>query len=1130
MFSKTNLIIYREANVTANSKQDLLNVLGTKSVAHGWGAICTLDRQAINEILAKQFVANFNDLRFITPLNGTVEVSQYEKVVFDSLILGSPSFSFSNASLNLAKAQLRLNIISGQFTRYVKQGPYPEHLASYINISEEMGYYLTMDVDLGSEMGEVDRRGRVQIDYSLGNNLRCNLSASKQVSDFFARHLGEQLKNRRTLVLGQIDCSANDPLAPKSFRIRTQAAPGAQRAGAENADDGAIVIFIRLNANEYEGTIPTNESGFPYLIADDKDGSAKALYSATLLISEEMTKYSTEEQISVLKNLFFLDELQLDVNPSDNFTPKDRVMFGKVAPAATAAQIEPLQLQMVGGGQQQFQLRNGSGQLIDDVEWSARCLTHPLLSGSIDKSGTYKAVSKAVMEANTLPISVTATYSDNNITKQRSALVMSSFSGVKVAPQISACEFGEYVDFVASTVMGGALEWNLLDAQHGELKRIDDNHFQYIAPKEALPDAITLQSIQVKNKVTGESMIASVVISSVTATETITPLFVPEVTAGGTFSFTVKDYDENYQYNWKVLGEGEIDEKGNYSVPPKISSDIAVIVCTRSISIINTTGYAIVRLAQSQPERPKWSKLQNFSVKILGNENTVYTNGLQQLPILVEIETQAVNFNGIDLDVPISDIELASLVLVDRTGSELPFIDVSQEGIEFGSTTKWAVNEKRNRFSYFSNLGSREHIEEPSFTVNARPNATRYKELYLHLQGGEVKGLELFARFQSENNGVFSSTDEDWQNNTITVEGIEPPVFSKSDYFIERLRVKNGPGETVRDDDFSYYLSSIDYWTFTCKKDGYKNVPFCTLKIEGNTSTIRWESEKLKERFFSSTASCLIPRKAWEGTAKPAGMAYDANLRLLNNRNSSNKIIPGFPEDKQPDAGVLTVSLSREDNMNYWQDKWAYGDSNLMFRKKLNPPVTHVLLDEQGNRHKLIIGFASPTLEDNRNRLELTLPGEVNTESGVSENDAAQGTFILVDEYNLTGSIPVPPAGSSIRQPLTDEDSPFRDDAAHKINYGNLPSATVILLTGSPSCNKTNDQDYWIELTTTRQPTSIPKDYELLRMDVFANRNVNEIIYPGLQLTGFWKESGAVNYYDTLSGVYIETSANGEPE
>jgi hypothetical protein len=326
-----------------------------------------------------------------------------------------------------------------------------------------------------------------------------------------------------------------------------------------------------------------------------------------------------------------------------------------------------------------------------------------------------------------------------------------------------------------------------------------------------------------------------------------------------------------------------------------------------------------------------------------------------------------------DVYIPVSDAELSTLRLVDKvSNTPIPFVPVGQEGIEYGSAVTWATNKKRNRFRFYSATGA---AADAMALPAPQNNGVRYRELWIHLAAEGSR--DFYAQFSS-NHGTFNSTDLD-ASGYVTVQGIRPPAPVDSHYQLRRDRVWNDPdghdappSELYPEwDYFSYYLQSIDYWRLSYSRLGAYPVLFANARIENNVSTVQWESELIDETYFSYTGSAFNPDN-YENSDSPVpdGLSFDPYFWGLM-RYRSKKLDSRFFKDKEPSPGELVVSLHRTDDLRYWYDGLAEGDKRKLYRLHLDPALRFVLIDVEGNRHALGIGFESPTQQDSRNKLVL---------------------------------------------------------------------------------------------------------------------------------------------------------------
>lgn len=953
----------------ANSLQDLLARMRSESVALGWGAVAAFGRAQLNRLLEEQYLSWLNDSRFIPPMTGFLYVNpdRTESVQLDSLLLGKPVLSFASATLDRSRVTVTMNLIGGTYTAMSTPVTGVPRLLSHFSIAEDMGFRIEMHIDLGQIEGEVDKRGRVTLDLAGDPKLKCNLgefpAVQNKIAEFIQGFLAALPDDRRLFQLGLFDFSGYNPLSPTGFYIRTQKAPGSGDSG-----EGAVLLFIRLKARDENGQgLPTEGSNFPFLIPDDKDGAGQPLYSASLVINQQWLELVDETQLDVLKNLLF---------PGDNFfvetaqgrhTPFDMLILGNVKAAAEHVAVEPPFVSMRGSKTQQFTARRSNGSAVT-ADWTVTNLINPLSVGTITpRGGLYSSPAATRIGRERQPVMVTATYTVDGRQRSSSAMVLGVFESMSVSPRVCASGVGSSVEKIpvrVTTVTGGDLVWPTLAPVQGTLTVVNNNLAMYTPPLTQT-EPLQLVRIKVQDRSSREEIEANIVLLGSGHDLQVDPPFVPAITQSGSVYLHIDDALKPYA-TWFVHGEGEVSAEGMFTAPAFTTSRISVVRCDLTIGgSVFMRGYSVIQLAEQQEEELRWTELQNFDIKLSGNVGSCYANGRQQVPVLVKVETKPVRVDGRDVYIPVSDADLATLYLVDKeSGAELPFIPVGEEGINRPLT--WAVSKKRNRFRLYSPTALQEGT---SSLPEPQNNGTRYRELYVHML---FEGTRRFiARFRS-NGATWSSNDQANGDFEVEINGVLPSAPTFAEYGLERKRVAQDPGgHDEGDDQFSYYRWSTDYWRLSYRRLNTYPVRFMTLQIEKNISTIQWESELLDETYCSYTGYAFYPASSLNSDAPaPEGLSFDLYLRNLL-KELGKSLSYDFEGDARPSPGELIVSLHRKDDIKFWYDGMAGDNEHRRYRALLDPSILFVLLDEDGNRHRLQIGFAPPDTLDSRNRLEL---------------------------------------------------------------------------------------------------------------------------------------------------------------
>lgn len=965
--------------MSVNSLESLLNQMKGRSVTHGWGAVVAFGRAQLNRLLEEQYLTWLHEGRFVPPISGEVYIDdQTESMQLDNLLLGKPVLSFASASLNQSMVTLTMNIVGGTYTAMSFPRGGAARVISSFSITEAMGYKIEMKISLNQIEGEVDKRGRVTLDVASDPSMTCNLGegggVKEKVAAFIQSRLAALPNDTRTFELGLFDFSGYNPLSPTGFYIRTQKAP----AGAESPDDGAVLMFVRVKVkDENGGGLPIEGSGFPYLIPDDQ-AAGKDLYSAALVLNHEWIELLDDVQLDVLKNLLLPGENLFVESTNGRHTPHDLLVLGNLKPSAESVTIEPAFISIKAGKTQAFTARKSDGSTVS-AQWSVSNPVSPLSVGTITPAGgTYTAPALSRMSQEQQPVVVTAQYAIGGKQRTSSTLALGMFESMGISPRVCTSGVGggaAPIKLTASTLGGGKLQWPTLAPTEGTLEVIDDNHAIYKPPVD-LSEPLGIQKIRVTDSLTKETIDATIVLMKSPHTWPVDPPYVAAISGSEPIQLYA-DLDPQ-DARWVVIGEGEVDDNGVFTPPAQPSSRISVVRCSYLVNgTARASGLSIIQLSEQKRPEPVWSELQEFSITASGGLDRCFSNGYQQIPVVIKIETKSVTIGGQEVYIPVSDAQLSTLRLVDKlSNTPVPFVHVAQEGIEYGSGITWAASKKRNRFRLYSATGvstDGEHLLTPPAPNN---NGVRYRELWIYLA---AEGSRTFyAQFDSHN-GTHNSTDEKVGDFEVTVQGIRPPTPALGHYELKRDRAWQDPdGHTGPPDEiypegdyFSYYRQSIDYWRLSYSRLGAYPVLFSTLLIENNVSTIQWESELLDETFFSYTGYAFNPAN-YENSDSPApeGLSFDPYFwGFVRGRN--RKLDTSFSGNKQPAPGEMIVSLHRTDDMRYWYDKLANGDKRKFYRQQMDPGIRFVLVDEEGNRHSLSVAFESPSITDSRNKLIL---------------------------------------------------------------------------------------------------------------------------------------------------------------
>lgn len=946
--------------MTFNPKDALLRRLAEGDVMHGWGAILAFDQARLNDLLEQQYLAAFNDLSFLMPMNAsfTSDSTDEERMTVEGLVFGVPRVSFEQASLTNAKVNLTMNIIAGTSTTMLHLPGRPPQLLRALTLREEMGYHLKMTVDLRVRTGQIGGKGRLLLDLTGGEEFTCNIGQVPEVARRIGQILGASINAhpayRQMFVTAMLDLNDYGPLAPTSFVALTQPHPASNDKDAGREGEGAVVLFCQLRMNEKPGGLPANGDDFPYLIPDDLSPEGGAAVNSALLVAGNLRKFISDEAPEIVRQLKLPNDHALQL--SESHTPLDWVGFGQIKPTAKTIDIQPRIAHVVAGREQQFTIREGEAKFGTAGPWDATSLTLPQAAGEITEAGVYKAPPRERFQPSQ---QVTLIYHGQGA-QARTALSVETAEALEISPRVASVSGGESIDLFSDP----NVSWELLPDQangnklHGQLDDQGGGYAVFTAfePEEHVPE-ILMQGIRVSND-KGDSGEAVIVVIAYPATLKVEPGYVPATEAGRPIQFRVDGEDDGV--TWSKFGEGYIDAEQGLFTPPSEASTIATVIMAEIDA--RSSGYALVELAPRAIAPPDWTDLVAFNVEVRGTDRC-YANGLQQIEVLVTIETN-------HPDVPLTPVELSTLRFYNVIGNSLlPFIEVAQEGLEpTQSSEPWAVNYLPNEYDRQPTVLDEDDRVHSEFSTSRRR---------FYLQSSQASHGEFYVKFTKTGGGDFSSKDK---AQTVKVVSEAPPAFGLDNYDLSRKRVWNGRGEQIDDDDFSFYLESIDYWKLSCTYQ-LVSIKFRSCRIVGACSSVRWESEQLDETFFSYLGVAFYPMPYAE-PEPPEELSLDGRLIAMAKEQQSddeNNPVPPYSLRKdfivgeEPGIGELLISLHRVDDKKYWHDSMAEGDETRFYRQYLDQPLRCELRDTFGNLHRVQIGFPPASVVDSRNTLQLTL-------------------------------------------------------------------------------------------------------------------------------------------------------------
>jgi len=979
-----------------NSRNEILSQMAGKSVTLGWGAITVFNRTRINRFLEQQYISRLEGYSFIPAFKGavTLEGNASATVQLESIMLGKPLLSFADdASLDESYATVTMNIVSGTVLM-MQPGERVERVATSLRIRESQGYQLKLRIKLSVVAGSINDHGLVMMDLKEGVDFSCDVLPDYldqvAIGAAFKEYFERLPVYQRVFVLGMLDVSEYDPLAPKEFAILTQRAPGAEKIAASNYGDGGVVVFISVAGDKEKGLLPNEGSGFPYLIPDDEEVGGANIYSATIVVAEKWKKYVGDEQISKLSSLLYPGAEVFE--SKDTAVPHDYVNFGNVNPESTQLTIEPSIVTLQAGEVETFKLLDAQGIPVTGVVWTAKSLNSRTKNGdgSISSSGVYTAPDQAYIGHDSVRVVITGTVNREDRVFTVSAGVTVSVDNMVVAPQLSSriIELNpKPIKLSVTTTSRSQLTWTLSRPDVGTLEFPTVNTAIYTPPTGEQPDFETVQIITAYDASTNQSASSTVMLFNDYLTSRVSPAHVRHMKRSASQLFEIADDTGVGTKTWSVIsGEGEFKDPtvGEFTAPDTVTESVSIVKCDWVYQGLTRTSYSTVELDRFE-DGAEWKDLKTFSVRVLDSNRGLadtgyaYRNGLQQIKLQVVIETNKV---GVEFIRPSAE-ELQTLRLLFSTGSVVEPLLPLQSGIIPGSSVKWATHTIANSVHLFP--ASKASLSAPYLPVPLDEESTVRLEMYVHTTAPSKENDTFHLMF------VGGSLDKTWYSNEendslgkVTLNPIEIPTVQESEFTFVRTEIDDGtrlaPGASVAatgselaravepepGEDYDFKLNTIAYYEFNFLNRKVASFKFATNQDSDNRarkSTVRWESRLQEETMFSYTGYAWSPallEGISEGEPGTKQLQFDPDLNLLVTKEGALTI----PVEKPAAVGGIIFCMHRTEDVRYGDVK--EGDA-LIVRDALYSPIYANVMDQYGCWYLMEVSFPPENMHDRQN-------------------------------------------------------------------------------------------------------------------------------------------------------------------
>lgn len=986
----------------SNSLEQVLSVMKQGRATLGWSAVAIYSRERLNRLLQQQYNERLHELRYLPPFTtelataremlaarkarqqpqviNAVQAQQVEQsklrltvdidtvgaqptarisqagasVKLQAIEFGTPVLSFSNASVSNSRARLSMNIVGGSCTAGSRAD---SRMFSVFTLNEAMGYSLEMDIDLALVRGSVDHTGRVTLDLSKGSKFSCNLYAEDaQLNGALVKALQAWFRqmpsSRSRFELGVLNLDGHSPLKPQEFIIRTQAAPGAGLRNAQNYGDGAVLVFIRVQADAANGGSPS--PSYPYLLPDGN-------YSATVVLAKRHLDYATEERLVLLNSLLFPADYEFIER--SRYTPHDLAIFGNINPQRTRFTVEP-NGQVIGADEKlQFKLLDGEGREVSAHRWRAVGLkSHTAASqGVISPNGLYRAASHENLGHEVLPVVVTAEYDEAGETYRASARLLVSFERLQMMPRVISLPPEHEQVPLSAWGAGNKVQWQLDGVVAGALTVIDDQSAAFQPDAERRKRTLLAQHVVAKDGDVGSAALLMVNAQQLLGVE---PNFVPRLKSSTSHQLNLSGTMlPHMRRRWRVLsGPGEVDQHGRFTASAERTTRTSAVVCEAVHNgVIFATDYSLVEQSELVPEKT-WQSLAKHGITVpggaeMGSKGALYGNGFQQMPVKITVQTSRVDGEYF----PLSVNELASIVIADRVDKQnVEMMPETSEGLEDEAVggVAWALRTTANQFQ--SSVGALAEAAQEDILADEQ-----FQTFYLHGRSRSSQVREFVTSLQKDSGEWFSSDEKSGLENKIEVTTREVPFFSDGDYRFIGYRVDGGgQGQEVPqkpdDDEFYLHPKTVDYW-----KLQYPQSPFMSCEVVSDSdndstpplSTLAWESEHDYEEYCSYTGFIFEA----PGAARQQSIVFHGELSKALGVESS--LLTGVRVDRNIySPGSVVISNHRTDNI-------SFAKSDPKIRETLKDGIQLALRDKQGNPHYLRMSYLPESTVGHRNHL-----------------------------------------------------------------------------------------------------------------------------------------------------------------
>lgn len=261
--------------------EEYLAMVASEVEKLGWDAILAYDRSKTNAILLQEYIQRFTGHSWFPPatFDAATTPGVIERVIdyrFDK-----PRLSFANADLESSKLDLIMRVIGGKQLTIENPQNIKLRQVTRIKMADALnGPVLRARVSLEEVNIEVSE-GKVGIDLSKGSAYELSFADTRREDtiggESVKRVFESWLGSKKIFELSQM---ARTPglMTPKAIAIRTQASADSNLLGTASEGDGAVLVFVAMEGNESNQTLPTKSFSY-FLPGEQGKTSAVTIFS-----------------------------------------------------------------------------------------------------------------------------------------------------------------------------------------------------------------------------------------------------------------------------------------------------------------------------------------------------------------------------------------------------------------------------------------------------------------------------------------------------------------------------------------------------------------------------------------------------------------------------------------------------------------------------------------------------------------------------------------------------------------------------------------------------------------------------------------------------------------------------------